>query len=508
MSDVGYPQDLECWFLTGSQELYGDEHCARSPSSPSRSWRCSTPAPRSPCPSPGSRCSPARGPIRRACLDATSADRLHRRGRLDAHFLAGEDVDRRARRARKPLLHLHTQANRSLPWASIDMDFMNLNQAAHGDREFGYVQTRMAPAAQDRGRPRQRPRGARRGRRWARPPRGWHAAQDPAARPLRRQHARRRRHRGRQGRGRDPLRVLGQHLGRQRPRRRRRRGVRQRRRRPRGRVRGRLRRRPRLRRAATATSRCATPPASRLGLRAFLDGGGFGAFTTNFEDLGGLRQLPGLAVQRLMADGYGFGAEGDWKTSVLRAARSRSWRRAGPAGSRSWRTTPTTSAPASRRSSAPTCSRSAPPSPPAGRAARSTPWHRRPRGPGPAGFRRRSRPGFVVGLRRPGRPLPPGRQRHRGRPPRRSPCPSSRWPAPSGSLRPTCPPRRSAGSPPAAPTTRRSPQRRHRGPRGLRRHRRRRARPHRRLDDHRGLRPAAALGPGLLPPRPRPGARG
>jgi L-arabinose isomerase len=54
-----------------------------------------------------------------------------------------------------------------------------------------------------------------------------------------------------------------------------------------------------------------------LGLRAFLTEGGFDAFTTNFEDLGGLRQLPGLAVQRLMADGIGFGGEGDWKTSVL-----------------------------------------------------------------------------------------------------------------------------------------------------------------------------------------------
>ena len=57
--------------------------------------------------------------------------------------------------------------------------------------------------------------------------------------------------------------------------------------------------------------------AIELGLRSFLDGGGFGAFTTSFEDLGGLRQLPGLAVQRLMADGYGFGGEGDWKTAVL-----------------------------------------------------------------------------------------------------------------------------------------------------------------------------------------------
>src|SRR5262249_62272581 len=57
-----------------------------------------------------------------------------------------------------------------------------------------------------------------------------------------------------------------------------------------------------------------------VGLRGFLSDGGFGAFTTNFEDLGGLRQLPGLAVQRLMADGYGFGGEGDWKTSAMLAA--------------------------------------------------------------------------------------------------------------------------------------------------------------------------------------------
>jgi L-arabinose isomerase len=53
------------------------------------------------------------------------------------------------------------------------------------------------------------------------------------------------------------------------------------------------------------------------GMRTFLWAGGFQAFTTTFEDLHGLMQLPGLAVQRLMADGYGFGAEGDWKTAAL-----------------------------------------------------------------------------------------------------------------------------------------------------------------------------------------------
>src|SRR5690606_38220255 len=54
-----------------------------------------------------------------------------------------------------------------------------------------------------------------------------------------------------------------------------------------------------------------------LGLRAFLDEGGFKAFTDTFENLGALKQLPGIAVQRLMADGYGFGGEGDWKTAAM-----------------------------------------------------------------------------------------------------------------------------------------------------------------------------------------------
>ena len=103
---------------------------------------------------------------------------------------------------RKPLLHLHTQANVALPWADIDMDFMNLNQAAHGDREFGYIQTRLRCGAQDRRRARQRSSGAAAGRRLGAGRRGAaHALRVAAAGPLRRQHARRGRHRGRQGRG-------------------------------------------------------------------------------------------------------------------------------------------------------------------------------------------------------------------------------------------------------------------------------------------------------------------
>ena len=64
---------------------------------------------------------------------------------------------------RKPLLHLHTQLNEALPWASIDMDFMNLNQAAHGDREFGYIADPARGGPQDRRRARGRPGAGRAG---------------------------------------------------------------------------------------------------------------------------------------------------------------------------------------------------------------------------------------------------------------------------------------------------------------------------------------------------------
>ena len=69
--------------------------------------------------------------------------------------------------------------------------------------------------------------------------------------------------------------------------------------------------------AVSGVTRCTRRRGSKSGSATFLESGGFGAFTDTFEDLGDLGQLPGIAVQRLMADGYGFGAEGDWKSAVL-----------------------------------------------------------------------------------------------------------------------------------------------------------------------------------------------
>ena len=113
----------------------------------------------------------------------------------------------------KPFLHLHTQFNRDIPWADIDMDFMNLNQAAHGDREFGFIAARLrlerkvvvghwGDAAVQEEIGDLDARGVRLGRLAGREDRA-----------LRRQHARGRRHRGRQGRGPEPARLLHQHAG-------------------------------------------------------------------------------------------------------------------------------------------------------------------------------------------------------------------------------------------------------------------------------------------------------
>ena len=125
-------------------------------------------------------------------------------------------------------------------------------------------------------------------------------------------------------------------------------------------------------RAANGRRRCATARGSRSACARFLEDGRFIAFTDTFEDLHGLKQLPGLAVQRLMADGYGFGAEGDWKTAAMvRAMKVMSARPAGRRVVHGGLHLPPR--PGRRpRSSARTCSRSARRSPPADRDSRST----------------------------------------------------------------------------------------------------------------------------------------
>ena len=98
----------------------------------------------------------------------------------------------------KPLLHLHTQAGQSLPWSTIDMDFMNLNQAAHGDREYAHIVTRMGTARKVVvGHPTDPTDVIAGVRDWCFAAIGWDAGR-VSSRPIRRQHALCRRHRRRQ----------------------------------------------------------------------------------------------------------------------------------------------------------------------------------------------------------------------------------------------------------------------------------------------------------------------
>ena len=218
---------------------------------------------------------------------------------------------------RKPLLHLHTQFNRDLPWAEIDMDFMNLNQSAHGDREFGFIETRLRLRRKTVVGHWRDPAVVNRLATWTRAASGWHEAQTLMV-----------------ARFGDNMRQVAVTEG--------------------DKVEAQIRLGvavngfgigdldeacagvsaaevdrlvaayddayelvPSLR--AGAERRESLRDAARIeaGIRSFLDTHGAKAFTDTFEDLGALPQLPGLAVQRLMADGYGFGAEGDWKTAAL-----------------------------------------------------------------------------------------------------------------------------------------------------------------------------------------------
>jgi L-arabinose isomerase len=218
---------------------------------------------------------------------------------------------------RTPLLHLHTQANVTLPWAEIDMDFMNLNQAAHGDREFGFIQSRLGVARKTVAGHVSDPRVVERIAAWARAARGYadlrslklarfgDNMRDVAVTEGDKVEAQLRFGVSVNTYGVNELveavdamldsdvdKLVGEYDDL-------------------------YRLVPALRVGGERHESLRYAARIELGLRHFLMDGGFRAFTTNFEDLGGLRQLPGLAVQRLMADGYGFGGEGDWKTSIL-----------------------------------------------------------------------------------------------------------------------------------------------------------------------------------------------
>jgi L-arabinose isomerase len=307
----------EVWFLTGSQDLYGEGVLRQVASQSGVICQALNSAPEIPVEVIHRPVLTNAEAIRTVMLEANSSATcvgviawMHTFSPAKM-WIAGLD------HLAKPLLHLHTQANEALPWAQIDMAFMNLNQAAHGDREFGYILTRLGIRRKTVAGHVSDPRLRARVGVWARAALGASdlstmrvvrfgdnmrnvavtegdkveaqrqfgasvntfgvndlvavidAVEEPAIDVLVEEYT-------------DTYAVEAQLL-------------------PTGARHESLRYGARI----------------ELGLREFMVEGGFAAFTTNFEDLGGLRQLPGLAVQRLMADGYGFGGEGDWKTSMM-----------------------------------------------------------------------------------------------------------------------------------------------------------------------------------------------
>jgi L-arabinose isomerase len=218
---------------------------------------------------------------------------------------------------KKPAAHLHTQYNRDIPWSTIDMDFMNLNQAAHGDREHGFIWSRLrlnrkVVVGHWKESTVQQKLGA-----WARAALAWDDWQgakfarfgdnmrEVAVTEGDKVSAQFKFGFSVNGYGigdlvdrinavadNDIARLIDEYEQSYQVT-------------------------TDLRKGGSRHHFVREQARIECGMRGFLQEGGFKGFTTTFEDLHGLEQLPGLAVQRLMAEGYGFGAEGDWKTSAL-----------------------------------------------------------------------------------------------------------------------------------------------------------------------------------------------
>lgn len=308
---------LEVWFVPGSQALYGPEPLAavrRHAEEIARACSASPKIPVQVIPKPPMT---SAGAIGKLCQEADAEDRCIGLALWMHTFSPARMWIAGLSRFRKPVVQLHTQYNRDLPWSTIDMDFMNLNQSAHAGREFGFVAARMNLRRKvivghwaDDG------FQAELGR-WARAAAAWRDAQ---ALRIARFGGTMRDVAVTQGDVVEAQIRLGYSVEDF--------GI--------GDLVSRVRE-PGERRVDALVAeyddlydvaepcreggamRPAVREAARieLGLTAFLEAGGFGAFTDTFEDLHGLMQLPGVAVQRLMEKGYGFGAEGDWKTAGL-----------------------------------------------------------------------------------------------------------------------------------------------------------------------------------------------
>jgi L-arabinose isomerase len=314
--------NLEAWFVTGSQHLYGPETLKKVEQHATAIARALSASPEMPVKIVAKPVMTNGESIHRLCQDANSSGNCVGLITWMHTFSPARMWIAGLGSLNKPLVHLHTQFNDELPWSTIDMDFMNLNQSAHGDREFGFIGARMrlrrkiivgywqdAEVHWEIGA-------------WLRSACAWHDAQQLKV-----------------ARFGDNMRNVAVTDG--------------------NKVNAAIKlgytvngygigdlakcvdavtdaevkrvaaeydkaytvAKP-LRKGGSQHRSLLDAAKIEIGLRHFLEETGSHAFTDTFEDLHGLPQLPGIGVQRLMADGYGFGAEGDWKTAALvRAAK-------------------------------------------------------------------------------------------------------------------------------------------------------------------------------------------
>lgn len=307
----------EIWFITGSQHLYGEGPLRQVAANSQQIVAGLNTSSRIPLNVVFKPVLTRPEEIRALCLEANSSPTCAGLIVWCHTFSPSKMWINGLLQLRKPVLHLATQYNRDLPWSEIDMDFMNLNQAAHGDREHGYIHSRLRlqrkvvvghwsdDEVQDRVAA------------WMRVTRAWFDWQG-----------------GKFVRFGDNMRYVAVTEG--------------------DKVAAEARFgfsvnthgigdlvaamnevgesaitalceeyeslysvAPSLRTGGDRHEALRYNARQELGMRAFLEAGSFLGFTDTFEDLHGMKQLPGLAVQRLMADGYGFAGEGDWKTVAL-----------------------------------------------------------------------------------------------------------------------------------------------------------------------------------------------
>ncbi len=302
---------FEVWFVTGSQHLYGPAALKQVDKDSSQIAKALDA--QVPCKVVFKPVLTTPDAITQLCIQANSAPQCVGLITWMHTFSPAKMWIKGLTLLKKPIVHLHTQFNRDLPWSSIDMDYMNLHQSAHGGREYGFILTRMRKDRKVVVGHWKDKEVIERLAVWMRAACGWNEMQnmkvcrwgdnmrEVAVTEGDKVEAQMRLGVSVSGFGVGDLVAKIQQVSDAKVKK----------------LIEQYKTAYKMKVKPAQMESVKTAAKIEAGMRAFLEEGGFKAFTTTFEDLHGLLQLPGLAVQRLMADGYGFGAEGDWKTSAL-----------------------------------------------------------------------------------------------------------------------------------------------------------------------------------------------